>query len=145
MSDLDSAFSSPQATREPRRFRCWRRLLALGVFGYPVLLLSSLYHTWVVAWFVLGHLPRPNLDDPKYISLFVDIPYGVTMLLMMGAPGAFLLGVFLSPIALDRPAASSRRRALRWLAALGVLVLLWAAAIWFLRADPWEVGTWYFD
>ncbi len=33
----------------------------------PVIVLLYLYATWATAWCVLGHLPRPSLDDPKYI------------------------------------------------------------------------------
>ena len=31
------------------------------------------------------------------------------------------------------------------LLAFAAIVLLWSAALWFLRADPWDVGTWYMD
>ena len=41
----------------------------------PAVVLFYLYATWVTAWCVLGHCPRPSLDDPKYISPVVEVPY----------------------------------------------------------------------
>ena len=41
----------------------------------PAVVLSYLYATWVTAWCVLGHCPRPSLDDPKYISPVVEVPF----------------------------------------------------------------------
>ena len=32
--------------------------------------------TWLLAWIVLGHMPRPMLDDPKFISPLVGVVYG---------------------------------------------------------------------
>lgn len=40
------------------------RLLRAVVWLYPVILIAAFYATWLVAWFVLGHMPRPSLDDP---------------------------------------------------------------------------------
>jgi hypothetical protein len=126
------------------RLQGFKKLLLLGAYSYPALCIASLYLTWFVAWASLGHMPRPNLDDPKYIGLFVDIPYFLSMFLLMGGPGAFLLGVLMAPVAAARQAAPGKRL-LRWILALAVLLLLWAASLWFLRADPWEVSTWYMD
>ena len=41
----------------------------------PAVMLLYLYVTWATAWCVLGHCPRPSLDDPKYISPVVEVPY----------------------------------------------------------------------
>jgi hypothetical protein len=41
----------------------------------PAVVLLYLYATWATAWCVLGHCPRPSLDDPKYISSVVEVPY----------------------------------------------------------------------
>jgi hypothetical protein len=41
----------------------------------PAVVLFYLYATWATAWCVLGHRPRPSLDDPKFISPIVDVPY----------------------------------------------------------------------
>jgi hypothetical protein len=60
---------------------------------YPVLLLTSLYATWLTAWCVLGHRPRSFLDDPKFISPLVEVPYVSTGMLMLGFPFALFLCV----------------------------------------------------
>ena len=117
----------------------------LGAYAYPALTVASLYLTWLAAWIALGHAPRPSLDDPKFIGLLVDAPYIVTMGMLICAPGAMVLGVGMAPIFVALRAAKGRRRVLLGLIALVALVLLWGAALWILRADPWDVGNWYMD
>ena len=51
------------------------RLGTAALWCYPVMLVTALYTTWLVAWAVLGHQPQPSMNDPKYISFWVDIPY----------------------------------------------------------------------
>ncbi len=62
----------PAAIAPPRR-----RLEAAswGCLLQPAVVVLYLYATWVTAWCVLGHCPRPSLDDPKYISPVVEAPY----------------------------------------------------------------------
>jgi hypothetical protein len=107
--------------------------------AYPFLLVGALYLTYFVAWGALGHAPVPNIDDPKYIGVLVDLPYVLTMALMMGAPAAMFLGVVLLPLVLTRRTGAWR---------LGFALALAAVWIWaalFLCADQWDVGTWYVD
>ena len=144
MTGSNLVLSSERTKRASARPQRSERLLLLGAYSYPVLVVVSFYLTWFVAWAVLGHMPRPNLDDPKYIGLLVDIPYCVCTLLLMGVPGVMPLSALMAPIALARQAAPGARLA-RGLIALSALILLWAAALWFLHADPWDVVTWYFD
>jgi hypothetical protein len=49
------------------------RLRLLDVWAWifllcPLLLVASLDGQWLLSWAVLGHIPRPSLDDPKYID-----------------------------------------------------------------------------
>jgi hypothetical protein len=141
-SDLALPSPAPSASQVGRR---WGKTFALSAYAYPAIFVTSLYLTWFAAWTALGHAPRPSQDDPKFISLLVDIPYVATMGLLIGAPVAMVFGVVMTPIAVGRRAASSRRRVLFGFIALLGLVVLWGAALWFLRADPWDVGTWYMD
>jgi hypothetical protein len=145
MSDAELALPLPRAIGGSQVRRRLESLFVLGAYAYPAIFVASLYLTWFAAWAALGHSPRPSLDDPKFIGLLVDIPYAATLVLLVGAPGAVLLGLFWTPIAVGRRSAPRRRRLLLGLVALGGLVLLWGAALWFLRADPWAVGTWYMD
>ena len=123
-----------------------KKLLALraswwfGVFAwfYPALLVAAFYGTWLIAWSVLRHVPRPSLDDPKYISIAVDIPYVIAGLLLVGFPAAAIAGVVMQ---LSNSQRSCARRFL-WCV---ILVLIWVATIAFLRWDPMLVAEWYMD
>lgn len=142
---IDAALSLPPPRGAGARGDGWETAFALGVYAYPAIFVSSLYLTWFVAWGSLGHAPRPSLDDPKYIGTLVDIPYVVTMALLIGAPGALALGLILTPLVFIRRVAPLGRSVLLGLVATVVLILLWGAALWLLRADPWGVGAWYCD
>ena len=41
---------------------------------YPVMIPVYLYLTWLTVWCVLGHCPRPYLDDPKTLGPIVRVP-----------------------------------------------------------------------
>ena len=114
-------------------------------YAYPVLMLASLYATWFVAWAVLGHQPRPSLDDPKYISTLVDIPYVFTMILIIAMPGAMVLAVGMTPLHLRKSGSSTNSVAVKTTLALLILAALWAATIAVCRLDPWNVSMWYMD
>jgi hypothetical protein len=113
-------------------------LLGLLAWGYPLLLVSSFYSTWIIAWISLGHRPRPMRDDPKHIGIEVDIPYLISGLLLIGIPVAVLLGLALQLLVARR----SRSQKLLWSL---LLIVLWSLTIAFLRWDPWLVGEWYMD
>jgi hypothetical protein len=74
-----------------------RRLRAAAWVGsiYPLFLPCSLYATWFTAWLVLGHRPRSSLDDPKFISPLVDIPYAFTFLFGMSMPFSLFVSISL--------------------------------------------------
>jgi len=114
-------------------------------YAYPMLMLGSLYATWLVAWGVLGHPPRPSLDDPKYISVLVDIPYVLTKILMIAMPGAMVLGAGLTPLYLRSHGSSRGVLVAKTSLALLILAVLWAATIAVCRLDPWNVSMWYMD
>lgn len=114
-------------------------------YAYPVLMLASLYTTWFVAWAVLGHSPRPSLDDPKYISTLVDIPYVLTMLLIIAMPGAMIIGAGLTPLHLRSCTSSKSALVAKTGLAFLILAALWAATIAVCRFDPWNVSMWYMD
>jgi len=120
-------------------------MCTLLLYAYPALLVGSLYYTWFVAWAVLGYQPRPSLDDPKYISAIVDIPYAMTMIMFMGFPYAAVIGVVMTPVSLASRIQSKSGLIVATLIGFVLLTVLWCAAIGFLRMDPWRVGTWYMD
>jgi len=103
----------------------------------------SLYVTWLAAWSVLGHMPRPYLDDPKFIGWVVDVPYALAIGLLNAAPVAAGATLLLAPLALVRPGQRVQlRRSL--LGYVGV-VALWVAAIGVLYLDPGDVTKWFLD
>jgi hypothetical protein len=60
---------------------------------YPLFIIGSLYATWLAAWCVLGHQPRVSLDDPKYISPIVDVPFALTWAFVFGTPLVLFVSV----------------------------------------------------
>lgn len=127
---------TPSAPRV--RFCIW--LLA---YLYPLWLASSFYASWLIAWMLLGHRPRPNLDDPKSIGAFMDVTNLLPLLLLMAMPALAPMGLaasFFCPICV-RP----RLRVVRDLVLAIVYVVLCAVVLFTLRTDPWRVVEWWFD
>lgn len=132
--------------RSPLGMRLLRhRKLSIGaavVFWlYPAAMLGMQYATWGVAWLSLGYRPQPWIDDPGYISVWVDVFYYLT--------GALLIFFFPSV-----PAgccatlwAGVARRKSAWV--ITVMALIYLAlivgTIAVLRWDPIRVGDWFMD
>jgi len=117
------------------------RVAATVAWCWPAVVVAGFYLTWFVAWGVLGHRPRPSLDDPKSISVLVDAPYITTGVLFVTFPAAVICGLAVI-VAYDR----SRRDLSFWTYARCVLLLLaWIAAILFLNWDPLDVNYWFMD
>ena len=53
---------------------------------YPVLILSSLYATWLTAWCVLGHRPRAFTDDPDHLDPIVNMVRALPFFFLLEAP-----------------------------------------------------------
>jgi hypothetical protein len=134
-SSSTAAVASTAVVANKRRVPTTLGLLA---WCYPGLMMISFYGTWFIAWSVLGHMPRPSLDDPKCISIAVDISYVFAGLLLVGFPAAALLGVMLQLFFTDRSWPKKLSLSL-------VLVGVWIVTIAFLRWDPWSVTEWYMD
>jgi len=103
----------------------------------PAVVLLYMYVTWATAWCVLGHRPRPYLDDPKFISPIVDAPYDMFAFSfklgwMICAYNGFLLTAVC--FALRRNICPLLALPFAWLASY--LALIW---------DPLGVLSWYFD
>jgi hypothetical protein len=113
----------------------WADLL---VWLYPVSLVAAIYGTWTVAFLVLGHIPRPSLDDPKQLGIALHIPYEIAMLLLTAFPVATVAGIALQ-------VSLSRRTWSRRIVLAALLVVFWVAVIAFLRWDPMHAGEWLMD
>jgi hypothetical protein len=112
------------------------RAVAWVVSLYPVMVPICLYMTWLVAWCVLGHRPRPSLDDPKYIGPLVDVPYVMTCLSMMSWPISGGIGLFLATV---QTGPRSRINPLL------IMVATWFSVLYVLSWDPAGVGVWFMD
>jgi hypothetical protein len=103
----------------------------------PAVVLFYLYATWVTAWCVLGHCPRPSLDDPKYISPVVEAPYVMfAFSLFYGWVICACTGLLLTAVCCAR---RSNPRP------LVVLPFAWLAGYVALMFDPLGVLYWYMD
>jgi hypothetical protein len=103
----------------------------------PAVVLLYLYATWATAWCVLGHCPRPSLDDPKFISPVVEVPYVMfAFSIFLGCVICACTGLLLTAVSCARRSNFRPLLALpfAWLA--GYLILLW---------DPLGVLYWYMD
>jgi hypothetical protein len=104
----------------------------------PAGVLLYLYATWATAWGVLGHCPRPSLDDPTLIGFIVDVPSATvgSSLYFHGWVICACTGLLLSAVCYARR--SNIRPLLTlpfaWLA--GYLALIW---------DPLGVLDWWVD
>jgi hypothetical protein len=115
---------------------------------YPLLLLSSLYATWFTAWCILGYRPRETLDDPKYISPLVDVPFISTGMLMLGLPFTLLLCVPLMLAHIAQIVSQRRIRPREGAAQLLIPLILWLSFIVISRWEPFGVSYligWYID
>ncbi|MGC8641576.1 MAG: hypothetical protein ACP5XB_17050 [Isosphaeraceae bacterium] len=132
------------------RARPGRRLCAMAWVAslYPVCLIGSLSATWFTAWGFLGHRPRLNLDDPKYINPVVLIPHDMTFLLLLGSPAALLGGIVLAPACAIR---ILRREGKCWRRAIAHVLLpllVWTAWVVSSRWNLFDfdyVNEWFWD
>jgi hypothetical protein len=114
-------------------------------YSYPIIMTGSFYLTWLVAWAVLGYPPRSIVDDPKYISLIVDIPYYFTGILLLAFPAAILAGLGITPSYFYTYFQAKRQTIIATIVAWLFLGVLWLTTFLFLRSNFLQVITWYVD
>ncbi|QDV61460.1 hypothetical protein [Crateriforma conspicua] len=134
-----AAVASQPSFRLPRgSFVVW-----LMVYLYPLWLIGSFYMTWWIAWHLLGHRPRPSLDDPKSIGGILDFLYyvpGIFLVLMPILVPIGLASSFLFPINVQR-----KTRCVLGIALLVLYVTIGAFVFRTLRSDPNHVVRWWLD
>ena len=100
-------------------------------------MLLYLYATWATAWCVLGHCPRPSLDDPKYISPVVEVPYVMfAFSIFFGWIICICTGLLLTTACCVRRSNFRPLLALPFARLVGYFILFW---------DPLGVFYWYMD
>jgi hypothetical protein len=122
-----------------RPSKALRRLAFVSLF-LPLVVVGSLYGEWLLAWWSLGHAPRPSLDDPKDIA-GSSWMYGITGVALVGAVHMALaaLALHVADIAVNRPSIS------RSVVRIAVVVASWVALFALLWWDPGRVGSWWID
>ena len=129
----------------PAGLSAWLTRLAVMFSAYPLLMACMMYATWLAAWGLLGHRPRPSLDDPKSIAPLVDVLYNAALVLMTGAPVALLLSAVFATADLCARVARARRVKPVHVAAGVAVIGSWVGTIALLGWDPGLVGYWFMD
>jgi hypothetical protein len=131
MKRLDYA---PHAPRE-----LWVAFAANIGLVYPLFPLGLLYGQWFLSWYMLGHAPRPDWDDPKFIS-GASWMHPVTTIALLGmfpaAGGALAFNTLHVVI--------NRVRGIRLMLRIVGVPLLWLGTIALPRYHP-MVLVWWLD
>lgn len=119
-----------------------RGLISIYLAVYPLLLVGIHFAAWFTARWVLGHRPRPSIDDPKSIGPIVAIYHDAALVvLVVGIPLFVVLAATLLVSCVSAPQ-SERRKMIRLLSGcLAGLIL----SILFLRWDPLGMVNWLTD
>jgi hypothetical protein len=107
---------------------------------YPLIFLGLLYSEWLLAWYLLGHLPSALGDnDPAQIP--GDWMYPFTALAFIGHLPAGLVGICCNVIYVSKNDSSTDSIVARSL----VFVCLWLGTYLIVIVDPFQVWTWWLD
>jgi hypothetical protein len=111
-------------------------------YTYPLLAAICFYSSWLVAWVMLGHVPRPMLDDPKSIGGIMDFAYLISLLSIISFPlltPLFLCSSFFCPLRFsNHRVAQGLTLAIAYICTSAAIVM----TIWY---DPGSVVEWFFD
>lgn len=107
---------------------------------YPLLFLALLYGQWLLSWLVLGHPPRPSLDDPADIAGARWL-YPITALVLTAFPVAAGAVLVLNALELRKGGFQWRRLLIR----TALIACAWAGTVALLRWDPGLVMYWWLD
>jgi hypothetical protein len=112
------------------------------VFFYPVIATFSVYFYWIVAWFLLGHRPRPSVDDPKEVGWAMGYVYNIVLIMVVLLPPMSVSGLALAILC---PIRSLRKRRFGRVMIVVANALL-AFSVWKLGTlDPGQVFEWFID
>jgi hypothetical protein len=134
-------------------FVAWATLL------YPVVLVIGLYGELLLAWYALGHQPRPRLDDPMHIAgsnqllhVIINVLNVINILAIMGTIPVAWASLILNGMHVMTNRTPFGLRLVElfpvWLALFGRLVLwfaLWLALLCLWNWDLSRVKYWWFD
>ena len=111
-------------------------------YFYPIIAVGSVYLSWFTAWLLIGHQPRPMVDDPQQIGGLMNAVYPVAFLLISFWPPLALCGLF---ITWRCPIPSIRQRYVSLAALFVSYIAICAIAAGFIHLDPGRVFEWFAD
>lgn len=127
------------APRPLLRPATWQRI-AWALTALPLVTAALLYGEWLLSWAVLGHVPRPSLDDPKDVAFAHWLMWPVALGIVGHLPAALgAIAIHLS-VALEQ-----RRGALDTIARVLAVVGISGGFVLWMRWDPGAVVYWWFD
>jgi hypothetical protein len=112
------------------------RAVHAAALVFPLLPPAAEYGAYLLAWVKLGARPVPLLNDPEVLGP----AYYLSVLPLLLMPAGWMLALCSAEMLWVHGESRGRvvTRAM-------LLVMLWAAAIAFMRWDPWRVGEWWWD
>lgn len=132
--------SSDVPPRASARLSRWLVFSSNLSLVYPLLLLALLYGQWLLSWAVLGHLPQPSIDDPKFID-GASWMHNLTGLVFWGLVPMVCIGMGLNALYIVK----GRLRILFALRRGLLFVVLWFGTFLLLRLDPGSIFYWWMD
>jgi hypothetical protein len=117
------------------------RLGMVLAWAWSVLPVGCLYLAWLSAWFIIGHRPRPMIDNPHQINVLVTALSALAILSGTSFPVGLGAGIFLTIWWVHDQRGSTRM-------ATFLILLLFAchiASLALIIADPVHVLEWLLD
>ncbi|MHC5539831.1 hypothetical protein ACYOEI_16555 [Singulisphaera rosea] len=129
----------------------WITILTWISACYPILSTLAIVGTWLIAAIELGHLPRPNLDDPTNIGRVTTTSHALTWIALHLAPEMLILSlvaVIFRLLESSRQAINNDKPEFQQHTTILIHLLIafapWMAAISFSAWDPGWIATWFF-
>lgn len=113
-------------------------LLAWGAWIYALIVLACYNGIWLLAYFELGHAPRPMLDDPKFVKTVGAGGAEFVLVIVGTSPVAALGGIFSQFFVLRREFGNR-------LLFAGLTLCLWIGLLFLLRIDDRDIIGWLMD
>ena len=113
-------------------------LLAWGAWIYALIVLDCYNGVWLLAYFELGHAPRPMLDDPKFVKTVGAGGAEFVLVIVGTSPVAALGGIFSQFFVLRREFGNR-------LLFAGLTLCLWIGLLFLLRIDDRDIIGWLMD
>ena len=112
----------------------WPAYIAHATLAYPLFPVLALYGEWLLASYLLGHIPIPGQDDPK----FIDGSNWLHPIVSLAILGAGPIAIFAMVTNVNYVATRAIQRHL-W------VLCLWLGMVVLIAWDPGRVIYWWLD